>query len=186
MRPDQLLRVGLAISLALGAWITVAVLGRPQERLISQQALASSQVAAEPTLEETLKWLAEKVEGAGYHYCQFQGKNLVWETVRYESVEAKDCKLLFTFVWEMSSAQGQPFSKGSKDTLSLRGSTQDISVSSSVHRCGKPCRGDYGDREIFFVGRPKVAGVYFASRELADRTARAMNHAIDLCGKEPF
>ncbi len=139
-----------------------------------------------PTVAETLKWLVEKIEGAGYHYCQFQGKNLVCDTTHYESVEAGDCKLTFTSVWEMSAARGHPFRIPSKFVLSLWSSSPDISVSSRAFRCDKPCRSDYGDREIFSVGRPRGPAVDFASRDLADRVAKAMNHAIVLCGSEPF
>lgn len=148
------------------------------------QGAAASQ--AVPTPGETQEWLAEKVEAAGYHYCQFQGKNLVCETEHYESVEVGDCKLPFTAIIEMSASRGQPFRHSSSSVLYLRGSSPDTSVSPSAFRCEKPCRSDYGDREIFFVGRPGVGGVYFPSRDLADRVAKAMNHAVALCGKEPF
>lgn len=142
---------------------------------------------AGPTLGETLKWLVEKVETAGFNYCQEQGKSLVCQKARYESVEAGDCKLTFTSVMEMgSSARGQPLSNSSKVVLSLWSSSPDISVSPSAFRCDKSCRSDFGDREIFFVGRSRIAGVYFTSRDLADRVAKAMNHATVLCGKEPF
>ncbi len=141
---------------------------------------------ASPTLDETLKWLVEKVGTAGYKYCYWQRKTLACEEDRYESVEAGDCKLTYTIVSEMgSSARSQPFRHSSKTVLSLWSSSQDISVSPWTFRCDEPCR-DYGDRETFFVGRPRVAGVYFTSRDLADRVAKAMNHAIALCGKEPF
>jgi hypothetical protein len=140
---------------------------------------------ASPTLEETVKWLVEKVGAAGYKYCQSQGKRLVCNVVRYEFVEAGDCKLTYKFVYE-NGWIGQPFRGSSKAVLSLLSSTPDISVSSSSFECGKNCKSDFGDREVYFVGRPRVAGIYFASKEVADRVAKAMNHAIALCGKEPF
>jgi S1-C subfamily serine protease len=142
--------------------------------------------AADPTLGETLKWLVEKVGTAGYKYCQWQIKNLMCQDTHYEFVEAGDCKLIFTSVSEISAAGREPFRHSGKLVLSLWSSSPDISVSASAFRCDKPCRNDFGDREIFFVGRPRIAGVYFASRDLADRVAKAMNHAIALCGKEPF
>ena len=128
-----------------------------------------------PTLGGTLQWLVEQVEAAGFNYCQDQGKTLTCEKTHYESVEAGDCKLTFTSVTEMGSpARGRPFRHSSKSVLSLRASSPDISVSSMSFRCDKPkpCRVDFGDREWFFVGRPRVAGVYFASRDLADRVAK--------------
>ncbi len=148
----------------------------------SQGAVATE---AGPTLGETLKWLVEKVEAAGYSYCQWQGKTLNCEKEHYESVEAGDCKLSYDSVFEGSAAGRQPFRYSSKSVLSLRGSNPDISVNSLAYQCDKPCR-DFGDREWFWVGRPRVAGVNFASRDLADRVAKAMNHAMILCGKEPF
>ncbi len=142
---------------------------------------------ASPTLEETLRWLVEKVGTARYKYCQWQGKTLACQEARYESVEAGDCKLTYTVVIEEGSSAGdQPFRHSSKTVLSLWSSSPDISVTPSAFQCSKPCRSDFGDREIFFVGRPRVAGVYFTSRDAADRVAKAMNHVIALCGTEPF
>lgn len=178
----RLWRLLALIVLSIGVWRVAILVRCLQANPTPRQDSAATE--ASPTPEETLKWLVEKVEAAGYHYCQFQGKNLVCQTIHYESVAAGDCKLTFTFVSEPSAAGAQMYSK--RDALSLWRSKQDISVSPSAFRCDKPCRKDFGDREIFFVGRPKVAGIYFASREVADRVAKAMNHAIALCGKEPF
>lgn len=139
-----------------------------------------------PSLGETQKWLVEKIEGAGYHYCQFRGKNLVCDTGHYESVQAGDCKLTFTSVWELSAARGEPFRRPSTVVLSLWSSSPDILVSSRTFLCDKRCQSDYGDREIFSVGRARGPHVDFASKDLADRVAKAMNHVIALCGKEPF
>jgi hypothetical protein len=55
-------------------------------------------------------------------------------------------------------------------------------ISPSTGGCGR----DFADREIFSVGRPGGPMVLVRSKELADRMAKAMNHAIVLCGKEPF
>jgi hypothetical protein len=136
---------------------------------------------AGPTLEETLDWLAEKVSAAGYNYCQNTGKTLGCEKVHYESVEPGDCKLTFAYVAELYKDGSQTFRYSAPKVLSLRAAGLDISVKPWAFRCDKPCRSDFGDREYFSAG-----GVFFASRDLADRVAKAINHAIALCGKEPF
>jgi S1-C subfamily serine protease len=142
---------------------------------------------AGPTLAETLEWLVEKVRNAGYTSCHSQGKTLGCLRTHYESVKAGDCKLSFTDVTDLVGRQ--TIRNSSKETLSLRAASPDISVDSLTlsYPCHKGgCGKDYGDQKIFFVGRPSVGGVYFRSKDLADRVARAMNHAIDLCGPEPF
>jgi hypothetical protein len=164
-----------------------------------------------PTLKETIGWLVEKVGGAGYYSCHAERKTVVCNMQHYESVEAMDCKLSFT---DVSEVVGRRTSSTSyKYTISLRGESPDASavplglidpcsgdrdlvtdallhsnagrffvISPSKGGCGK----DFADREIFSVGRPGGPKVLFRSKELADRVAKAMNHAIVLCGKEPF
>ena len=147
-----------------------------------------------PTLEETMGWPVEKVGGAGYDSCP-ERKTLISQ--HYGSVEAGDCKLSFTLV---SETLGRRTSRTSfKYTISLRGESPDASVMplGLIYPCGGVlplinqdskggCGKDFSDREIFTVGRPGGPKVLFRSKELADRVAKAMNHAIVLCGKEPF
>ena len=150
-----------------------------------------------PTLAETLEWLVEKVGGAGYYSCHDEGKTSVCNREHYESVDAVDCKLSFTAVFDLVGRR--TFSTNSENTISLRAVSPDISVDSMTlsYPCGSVlpqinqdtkngCGKDFGDREIFRVGRPGVAGVFFRSKDMADRVAKAMNHAIALCGNEPF
>ena len=147
-----------------------------------------------PTLEETMEWLVEKVGAAGYYSCP-ERKTLVRE--HYESVEAVDCKLSFTHISEVVGRR--TISTSFKNTISLRGESPDASVIplGLIYPCGgvlplinqdskDGCGKDLGDREIFYVGRPGGPWVFFRPKELADRVAKAMNHAIVLCGKEPF
>ena len=150
-------------------------------------AQSAAPTEAGPTLAETLEWLVEKVGGAGYYHCHAEGRDTGCMREHYESVEAADCKLSFTAVFEVVGRK--TFSTSFRKTLSLRGASPDISVDPLDwnYPCGKGgCGKDFGDREVFNVGRPGVAGVSFGSRDMADRVAKAMNHAIALCGKEPF
>jgi hypothetical protein len=192
LEKGQNLNFAVPINLArsLLAWPTERPISSlPMKNRLEPEAGPSRGVApagAAPSLGETLKWLVEKIAGAGYHYCQFQKNNLVCDDERYESVQAGDCKLTFNAVGGWSAARGVPFSMTSTKVLSLWSSSPDISVSSVTFQCDKGCRDDTYPREVFFVGRPRVAGIYFESKDLADRVAKAMNHAITLCGKEPF
>lgn len=61
-----------------------------------------------PTLEETLGWLVDKVGAAGYNHCSSNGQNTFCEKASYESVEARDCKLTFTSVFQLSSPRRGP------------------------------------------------------------------------------
>jgi hypothetical protein len=141
----------------------------------------------------------EKVAGAGHYSRHDERKSSVSNREYYESVEAVDCKLSFTDILELWVMGRQPVSTSSKHTISLRGEGPDASVKSLTlsYPCGGVlpminqdskggCGKDFGDREIFSVGRPGGPKVVFSSKELADRVAKAMNHAIVLCGKEPF
>ncbi len=134
-----------------------------------------------PTLQETMEWLVEKVGGAGYESCHTERKTLVCIRQHYESVEAMDCKLSFTLIWEILGRRTS--SDSFKYTIFLRGESPDA----SVWRLGRLiCDSKDGCGEIFSVSRPGGPRVLFTSKELADRVAKAMNHAIVLCGKEPF
>lgn len=150
---------------------------------------------AGPTLVETLDWLEDKVRAAGYYHCASNGKGMMCEKMSYESVEARDCQLSFTSILTLSGPSAS-FPASSSETISLHPASPDISASSTsapfisdkvacAKHKNKPCRILF-DREAFFVGRPGKGGVYFNSKDMADRVARAMNHAIALCGPEPF
>jgi hypothetical protein len=134
-----------------------------------------------PTLQETMEWLVEKVGGAGYYSCHTERKTLVCVRQHYESVEAMDCKLSFTLIWETLGRRTS--SDSFKYTIFLRGESPDASVWRLGHLI---CDSKDGCGEIFSVSRPGGPRVLFTSKELADRVAKAMNHAIALCGKEPF
>ncbi len=160
-----------------------------------QPGQSSAPNEAGPTLAETLDWLEDKVRAAGYYHCASRGKGMLCEKMRYESVEARDCQLTFTSIGTLSGPSAS-LPASSSDTISLHAASPDISASSTSFpfisdkiACGKqkhkPCQILF-DREAFFVGRPGKGGVYFSSKDMADRVARAMNHAIALCGPEPF
>ena len=141
-----------------------------------------------------MEWLVEKVGGAGYYSCP-ERKTLV--RAHYEYVEARDCKLSFTLISEVVGRRTS--STSFKYTISLRGESPDASAMpwGLIYPCGGVlplinqdskggCGKDLSDRELFRVGRPGGPMIHFRSKELADRVAKAMNHAIVLCGKEPF
>lgn len=184
------------VSLALGCGMVSAQIGLEKP--------AASAAATGPSLEETTKWLTEKINGVGYNRVQlrdaYRPHAVTSDTVNFLA-EFQGCK--FRFI-ERFGTQGQQVSR--PDDAILTGELTQLNASDVQIVDFVEARDEVGNNPGFsrllvwtvgkqsslpwqrplardaFPDRTKPFVIlYFRGREMAERAQNAMQHAIKLC-----